>query len=126
MTFHCASTIERETHEVCISQVSPDKCDNQQCEVRVSSQQRHETRVSKPKRESRVCSTERELRIFEPYVIETCKVNIRSPMAKVRKDLKSPHSQRLEVGLFDPPSNGSKGLLDQEEECSSNHSTMLL
>ena len=103
------STSEREAHEVCVSQLSPGKRDNQQREVRISSQQRHETCVSKPKRESRVCSTERELHVSEPYAPETCvselqhKVNICSPTAKVRKELKRPHPQRLEAGFFDPP-----------------------
>ena len=84
-------------HEVRVSQMSSGKHDNQQREVRVSSQQRHETRISKPKCESRVYSTERELRISEPCDPETYvselrrKINIRSP-------------RRLEACLFDPPS----------------------
>ena len=61
-------TIERRTHKVRVSQMSLAERDNQQCEVRVSSQQRHETCVSKPKCESRLCSAERELRVSEPYV----------------------------------------------------------
>ena len=99
---------ERGTHKVRVSQVSLGKCDNQQCEVRISSQQRHETRVSKQKHESRVCSIERELHVSEPCAPEICvselrcKVNICSPMAKVRRELKSLHPQRLEAGLFDP------------------------
>ena len=78
------SMSKREAHEVHISQMSPDKCDNQQCEVLISSQQRGETRVSKAKPESQVCSIERELRVSEPCVTEACKVNILSPMARVR------------------------------------------
>jgi len=91
-------TTECETHEVCVSQVSLDKRNNQQREVRLSYQQRHETCVSKPKCESRVCSTERELRVSEPCAPETCisklrrKVNIRSSMQSC-----------LTAGLFDPP-----------------------
>ena len=79
------------------------KHDNQQREVRFSSQQRRETHVSKPKWESRVYSTECELRVSEPCLTKTCKVNIRSPTAKIRRDMKSPRPQRLEAGLFDPP-----------------------
>ena len=50
-----------------------------------------------------------EHRVSEPYASETyvselrCKVNIYFIMAKVRKELKSPHPQRFETGLFDPP-----------------------
>ena len=74
----------REAHEVHISQLSLGKCDNQQREICISSQQRYETRVSKPKRESRVHFTECELRISEPCAFGTWvselrhKVNIRS------------------------------------------------
>jgi len=88
--------------------VSPDKRDNHQREVRVSSQQRHDTRISKPKRESRVYSTERELHVSEPCPPETSvselrrKVNIRFLTARVRRELKSPHPQILEASLFDP------------------------
>ena len=32
-----------------------------------------------------------------------CKVNIRSPTANVRRELKSPHPHRLEASLFDSP-----------------------
>jgi len=32
-----------------------------------------------------------------------CKVNIHSLTARVRREMKSPHPQRLEAGLFDPP-----------------------
>ena len=70
--------------------------DNKQNEVRVSFQQRRETRVSKQKCESRVYSTERDLRISEPCVLKLQrKVNI--------QELKSPHPQKIVVGLFDPP-----------------------
>jgi len=99
---------ERETYGVRAPQVSQDKCDNQQREVRVSSQRRHEIRVSKPKRESRVCPTEHGLRVSKPCVPETCvselrcKVNIHSLTTQVRRELKSPRPQRLEAGLFDP------------------------
>jgi len=58
------------TQKVCVSQMLLAERDNQQCEVRVSSQQRHETRIFKPKRECRVCSAERELRVSEPCVSE--------------------------------------------------------
>ena len=103
------STTEREAHEVRFCQVSPDKHDNQQHEVRVSSQQRYETRISKPKCESRICSIEHELRISASCALETSvselrrKVNIRSLTARVRRELKSSRPQILEAGLFDPP-----------------------
>ena len=42
---------KREAHKVCISQISPGKRDNQQCEVRISSQI-YETHVSMLKREA--------------------------------------------------------------------------
>ena len=74
-------------------QLSLTKCDNQQYEVCVSSQQRRETCILKQKRKSRVCFTERELRISEPCISDSR-----------RKDgsqkLKS--SRKLEANLFDP------------------------
>jgi len=116
----CVSTSERKAHAVLISQLSPGKHDNQQREVRAFSQQRHETRVSKPKCESRVCFKEHELCISEPCAFEACvselrrKVNIFSPTAKVRREVKSPHPQRLKVGLFDPPPTDLRGYLTKK------------
>jgi len=112
--------IECGTHKDCVSQVSPDKHDDQQHEVRVSSQQRHEICVSKLKRKSRVCSTERELHVSEPCTPETCilelrhKVNIHSLTARVRRELKSPRPQGLEAGPFDPPPTNIRDYLTKK------------
>ena len=111
---------KREAHEVHVSQMSPGKHDNQQREVRVSSQQRRGTRVSMPKRESRVCSTECEVRVPEPCAPETCvselrrNVNVRSPTVTVRKEMKSPRPQRLETGPFDPPPTDLRNYLTKK------------
>ena len=48
-------------------------------------------------------TTERELRVSEPCVTETCKVNIRSLTITVRRELKSPRPHKLEARLFVPP-----------------------
>ena len=102
--------------KVRISQMSLAKHDNQQREVRVSSQQKHETRILKPKRESRALPAECELRVSEPCVSDLrCKDSFQK--------LKSP--RKPEAVLFDPLRR-IKGLSDKEEECSSNRSIMLL
>jgi len=93
------------------------------CEVRVSSQRR-ETRVFVPKREGRVSSAENELRVSnskcEPLVSEPCvselrhKTHIHSPTAKVITEPRSPHPQRFEADLFDPPATDLRDYLTKK------------
>jgi len=73
--------------------VSLARCNNQQREVRVSSQQRRETRVSKPKCDSCVWPTECELRVFEPCILE---LRRRDGSQKLKSH------QKPETSLFDP------------------------
>ena len=93
------------------------------CEVRIS-YQRRETRVFVPKREGRVSSTENELRVSnskcEPLVSEPCvselrhKTHIHSPTAKVITEPRSPHPQRFEADLFDPPATDLRDYLTKK------------
>ena len=77
-----------------MSQPSLTKGDNQQREVCVSAQQRHETHVSKSKHESCACSAQCELHVFEPYVFD-------SRRKGDSQKLKSP--RQPEANVFDPP-----------------------
>jgi len=97
------STTECGTHKVCVL-----KCRQSNATISNTRSVSLLSCISKPKRESRVCSTECELRISEPCASEMSvselrhKVNIRSPTARDRRELKSPRPQRIEASLFDP------------------------
>ena len=96
------------TQKACVSQVSLPRCDNQQREVRISSQQRHEIRSqSQNVRAASVLQNVNSVSL-NPAPLRLAsqsydtRLTFRSLTARVRRELKSPHPQRLEAGLFDP------------------------
>ena len=128
----CTTGTKRESHQTCISvpeceaksRVSQAEAETHIQQTHVSAP-RHKVHVLLPRRETpcpACCCAKTRVQLRLALAREVC---VQPPKAQKNVELESPHPMGSRL-VLQISYNGSKGLLDKEEECPSNHCPMLL